>query len=114
MTNLPPSVLLFPHAAHTYQAEVQPILQANCFRCHAGMNRRGGLDMSTRARLLQGGKDGVVVIPGRPEDSLLIKVIGPNLSPDDPMRMPPKGTRLTEAQVATLRKWVADGAVMDR
>lgn len=77
------------------------------------MNRRGGLNMSTRAMLLQGGKDGPVVIPGRPEDSLLVKVISPGLADGDPMRMPQKGS-LTAAEVATLRKWVADGVVMDR
>lgn len=99
---------------HFYQTEVQPVLQTTCYRCHAGMNRRGGLDMSTRARLLQGGKDGVVVIPGRPEDSPLVRAINPQLPEDDPMRMPPKGTRLTDAQVAAIRKWVADGAIMDK
>lgn len=96
-----------------YRRDVLPILQSNCARCHGGMNRRGGLNMSTRAMLLQGGKDGPVVIPGRPEDSLLVKVISPGLADGDPMRMPQKGS-LTAAEVATLRKWVADGVVMDR
>ena len=99
---------------HFYQTEVLPTLQANCLRCHGGMNRRGGLNMSTRASLLQGGKDGAVVVLGRPEDSLLLRVINPKLPEDDPMRMPPKGDRLTEVQVAAIRKWVADGLVMDR
>ena len=106
-----------PHGAeklHFYQTEVQPVLQRNCLRCHGGMNRRGGLNMSTRAALLQGGKDGVVVIPGRPEDSLLIRVIGPRLPEGDPMRMPPKGERLTDAEVAAIRRWVVEGVVMDR
>lgn len=96
-----------------YLHQVQPILQNNCFRCHTGMNRRGGLSMGTRALLLQGGKDGPAVLPGRPEDSLLIKLISPGLADGDPMRMPQKGT-LTPREVSTLRKWVADGAVMDR
>ena len=97
-----------------YKTAVEPVLQSNCLRCHGGMNRRGGLNMSTRANLMAGGKDGVVVIAGRPEDSLLVKVIGPGLAEDDPMRMPPKGTRLSVEEVAAIRKWVADGAVMDR
>ena len=62
---------------HFYQTEVLPTLQSNCLRCHGGMNRRGGLNMSTHAALMQGGKDGVVVIAGRPEDSLLVRVINP-------------------------------------
>lgn len=99
---------------HFYQAEVLPTLQANCLRCHGGMNHRGGLNMSTRAALLQGGKDGAVVILGRPEDSLLVRAIDPKLPEGDPMRMPPKGERLSDAQVAAIRKWVADGVAMDR
>ncbi|WP_419804972.1 c-type cytochrome domain-containing protein [Terriglobus sp.] len=99
---------------HQYQTEVLPTLQANCLRCHGGMNRRGGFNMSTRAALMQGGKDGAMVVLGRPEDSLLVRVINPKLPEDDPMRMPPKGDRLTDAQVAAIRKWVADGVVMDR
>ncbi|MFN2977537.1 c-type cytochrome domain-containing protein [Terriglobus aquaticus] len=97
-----------------YRREVLPTLQANCLRCHGGMNRRGGFNMSTRANLLQGGKDGPAVIIGRPEDSLLLHVLDPKLAADDPMRMPPKGDRLSAAQVAAIRKWVADGLVMDR
>ncbi len=97
-----------------YKAHVEPVLQANCLRCHGGMNRRGGLNMSTRSALLQGGKDGAVVVPGRPEDSLLIKLVSPGLAEDDPMRMPPKGARLRAEDVAALRKWVAEGVVMDR
>ncbi len=97
-----------------YKTAVEPVLQSNCLRCHGGMNRRGGLNMSTRANLMLGGKDGVVVVAGRPEDSLLVKVISPGLAEDDPMRMPPKGTRLSAEQVAAIRKWVVEGAVMDR
>ena len=99
---------------HQYQAEVLPTLQANCLRCHGGMNRRGGFNMSTRANLLQGGKDGPAIVPGHLEDSLLLHVIDPNLAEDDPMRMPPRGERLTAAQIAAIRKWVMDGAVTER
>jgi cytochrome c len=97
-----------------YKAEVLPTLQANCLRCHGGMNRRGGFNMSTRAGLLQGGKDGPAVVLGHPEDSLLLHVIDPKLATNDPMRMPPKGDRLSDAQVTAIRKWVSDGVMMDR
>lgn len=92
-----------------YSSKVRPIFQANCFRCHAGMNRRGGLNMSTRAGLMKGGKDGVVIIPGNDAKSLLIKGIRcePPAKP-----MPPKGSRLSDADVATVERWIRAGAVM--
>ncbi len=96
-----------------YQHDVLPVLQENCLRCHGGMNHRAGYNMSTRAAALAGGHHGVAIVPGKPDDSLLIKLIGPGPYPDDIKPMPLKG-KLTDADIATLRKWVADGAVMDQ
>lgn len=96
-----------------YQTHVQPILQANCYRCHGGMNRRGGLQMQTRAALLEGGKHGPALIPGKPDDSLMLRLIGPGPYPDGLEAMPPKG-KLSEAEAATLRQWIASGAAMDK
>ena len=96
-----------------YKTSVQPVLQANCYRCHSGMNRRGGLQMDTRQALLHGGHDGPAIVAGRPEDSLLIKLIRHEGPKDDPMSMPPKG-KLSDADIAVVTRWVQDGAVMDR
>ncbi len=96
-----------------YQHDVLPVLQENCLRCHGGMNRRAGYNMSTRTSAIAGGHHGVAIIPGRPDDSLLIKLIGPGPYPDDIKPMPLKG-KLTDAEIATLRQWVAGGAVMDQ
>ena len=96
-----------------YQHDVLPVLQENCLRCHGGMNRRGGYNMSTRAGALAGGHHGIAIIPGKPDDSLLVKLIGPGPYPDDIKPMPLKG-KLTDAEIATLRQWVAGGAVMDQ
>ena len=94
-----------------YTTRVQPILQANCYRCHAGLNHRGGLSMSTQASLMHGGKDGVVIVPGHPEQSLLIKLIRHDGPPNDPMPMPPKG-KLSDADIAVITAWVQAGAPM--
>ena len=94
-----------------YQARVEPILQANCYRCHAGLNHRGGLAMDTRAALMKGGHDGAVLVPGHPEASLLIKLVRHQGPADDPMPMPPK-SKLSDADIAILEQWVRAGAVM--
>lgn len=94
-----------------YTAHVQPILQANCYRCHAGLNHRGGLVMDSKAGLERGGKKGPVLVPGHPEQSLLVILIRHEGPQNDPMNMPPKG-KLSDADIATVEQWVRAGAVM--
>jgi cytochrome c len=101
-----------PASAEFYTAKVLPIFQNNCFRCHAGMNHRGGLQMDTRALILKGGHDGVVLVPGHADQSLLIKLIRHEGPADDPMPMPPKGNKISDADIATVTQWINAGAIM--
>lgn len=94
-----------------YKTKVQPIFEANCYRCHGGMNHRGGLTLSTKAGILKGGKDGAVLMPGDSSASLLVKLIRHEGPADDPKPMPPKG-KLSDADIATVERWVRAGAVM--
>jgi len=100
-----------PASAAFYTQRVLPILQTNCYRCHAGMNHRGGLSMETRASLLKGGQDGTVVVPGHADQSLLVKLIRHEGPANDPMPMPPK-SKLSDAEIATITQWIQAGAVM--
>lgn len=102
-----------PAVLQRYHHDVVPVLQANCLRCHGGMNRRSGYSMSTRAAAIAGGHHGIAIVPGQPDNSLLVKLIGAGPYPDDIKPMPLKG-KLTDAEIATLRRWVAEGAVMDQ
>jgi cytochrome c len=94
-----------------YTTKVQPIFQANCYRCHGGMNHRGGLNIQTRAGMLKGGHDGPVLIPGD-TNSLLVRLIRHEGPPKDPMPMPPKQPKLSDADIATVERWVKAGAIM--
>ncbi|MBB5344596.1 c-type cytochrome domain-containing protein [Tunturibacter empetritectus] len=95
-----------------YTTRVQPILQANCYRCHGGINHRGGLNIQTRAGMLKGGHDGSVLIPGDPASSLLVRLIRHEGPAKDPMPMPPKQPKLSDADIATVEQWVKAGAIM--
>ena len=95
-----------------YTTKVQPILQANCYRCHGGMNHRGGLNIQTQAGMLKGGHDGTVLIPGDSTNSLLVRLIRHEGPPKDPMPMPPKQPKLSDADIATVERWVKAGAIM--
>jgi cytochrome c len=94
-----------------YQKSVRPIFVSNCFRCHAGMNRRGGLSLSTRAGILKGGKDGPVIAPGDPAKSMLVRLIRHEGPAKDPGPMPPK-SKLSDADIATVERWIRAGAIM--
>jgi cytochrome c len=94
-----------------YTQKIQPIFAANCYRCHGGMNHRGGLSLSTRATILKGGKDGAVLVPGDPAKSLLVKLIRHEASTNDPMPMPPK-SKLSDADIATVERWIRAGAMI--
>lgn len=94
-----------------YTDHVQPVFASNCYRCHGGMNHRGGLQLDSRASILKGGKTGPVIVPGHPEDSLLVKLIRHEGPADDPRPMPPK-SKLSDADIATVAAWIKAGAVI--
>jgi cytochrome c len=95
-----------------YTEKVKPILQTNCGKCHFDMNHKGGLAMDTKASMMKGGRDGVVIVPGDPASSVLVKLIRHEGPPDDPKPMPPKAPKMSDADIAVIEQWVKAGAVM--
>ena len=95
-----------------YTEKVRPILQTNCGKCHFDVNHKGGLSLQTKASTLKGGRDGVVIVPGDPASSLLVKLIRHEGPADDPKPMPPKSPKISDADIATIEQWVKAGAVM--
>jgi hypothetical protein len=92
-----------------FERHVRPLLVERCHRCHAGDKAGGGLSLETRAGTLRGGDGGPAVVPGRPDESLLLAAVS---GADPDWRMPPEdaGPPLTPAEVARLREWIAAGA----
>jgi hypothetical protein len=91
--------------------EVTPIFQLRCTGCHGKRRQDGGLDLRTQASRLKGGKSGPALVPGKPEESLLMKRIlsgempPPKLLYEYAVRPP------TTTEVETLRRWIAGGAI---
>jgi hypothetical protein len=99
-------VAIFADSAF-FEREVRPILIERCYECHSAEGKtKGGLRLDTRDRTRQGGDSGAALIPGKPEESLLIEAIG--YSKHD-LQMPPKNP-LPPDEVAALRKWIEMGA----
>ena len=68
-----------------FQQKVAPIFAQNCVMCHGAKMQRGGLDLRTEQATIKGGGRGVSVIPGKPEESLLYKLITHKEEPAMPM-----------------------------
>jgi mono/diheme cytochrome c family protein len=92
-----------------FESKVRPILADRCYSCHSleQGKSKGGLTLDTKPGWEKGGAEGPVVKPGDVEGSLLVKAIGYQ---DPDLQMPPKGEKLTDAQIATLTEWVKMGA----
>ena len=97
--------------AVTYQANVKPIIDANCVSCHvpggAGYEK-SGLRMDSYEALLKGTKFGAVVVPGSSVSSTLYRLVSGQADPS--IRMPHGQAGLPEADVATIAAWIDQGA----
>jgi mono/diheme cytochrome c family protein len=90
-------------------ADAYQIIKTHCFECH-GESRKGSLDLRTHATLIKGGASGRVVVPHDPSRSRLFLLVS-HADPDE--FMPPKGPRLSDAEVETIRLWIDDGASLE-
>ena len=91
-----------------FEKRIRPVLVERCYECHSAQAKKlkGGLRLDTREGLSAGGDSGAAVVPGNPEESLLIKSIR---RLDKDLSMPPKEA-LDESQVADFAAWVKMGA----
>ena len=90
-----------------FESKIRPLLVEHCYECHSQQSNsiKGGLSLDTRQAVAAGGDSGKVVVPFKPEESLLLKSVRYD-SPD--LQMPPKG-RLSDAQIADLERWIRMG-----
>ncbi len=102
------SVAWADDAAVFFAEKIQPILEERCFDCHSHSSgkMKGGLTLDSRSGWSEGGASGPALVPGKPEESLLIKAVR---RLDDDTAMPPKKP-LPEAEVVLLSEWVKRGA----
>src|SRR4051812_26013413 len=89
-----------------FQKEVKGILVENCVACHGGEKTKGELNMVTREGLLKGGADGVVVVPFKPTESRLLRLVRHE---EDP-HMPDKKPMLDGDKIRALSDWIENGA----
>ncbi|MEM1294605.1 MAG: DUF1553 domain-containing protein, partial [Verrucomicrobiota bacterium] len=95
-----------------FESKIRPVLAEQCYSCHsedAGKSK-GGLLLDSRVAWQVGGESGPAIVPGKPDESLLIEAIGRSgVIPE----MPPK-SHLSEQVIGDFKQWIADGAVDPR
>jgi cytochrome c len=89
-------------AADLFNDKVAPIFQANCVFCHGGKIQRSGLDLRSLEAVLRGGAHGKAVVAGKPEESLLYKLITHAQEP----KMPQGMDKLSDAEIAVIAEWI--------
>ncbi len=89
-----------------FNSQVKPILVQNCFQCHGGSAEvQGGLELTSREKMLEGGHYGPSVSLENPADSFLLEMVGYG---QETAQMPPNG-RLDDASLEILAKWINIG-----
>src|SRR5262245_25734307 len=88
----------FPAAPVDYLKQIKPLLQERCYTCHGALKQKKSLRLDTVAAMLKGGSDGPVLVPGDPEQSMVLQRVG-TMNLED--RMPPEheGQPFTAVQI---------------
>src|SRR6185436_15980502 len=93
-------------ATEFFEKQVRPVLVEKCLSCHAGEKPKGTLRLDSRDAVLEGGRGGAIVVPGKPKESRLVTTIRHT---DADLKMPPTA-KLPDREIAALEKWVELGA----
>jgi hypothetical protein len=89
--------------ADFFEKEIRPILVEKCLECHGEKRPKGGLTLASRASVLRGGDSGPAALPGKPDESLLVRAVRHT----EKRRMPRE--KLTDRQIEVLARWVKLG-----
>jgi len=91
-----------------YERDVRPIFKAHCFHCHGEAGeKKGGLDLRLKRLILQGGESGPAIAAGQRDESRLFKLISSG-------KMPPEDKVLSAEEIATIGRWIEQGARASR
>ena len=92
------------------QHDVLPILLRRCTVCHGRHRQEGGLDLRTKVAMLRGGKSGPAIVPGKPEESPILKKVRAGLMPPRDRLVEVSVKPIEPAEIDVLAKWIATGA----
>lgn len=88
--------------------EVRGLFAHKCYQCHSENKQKGELVLEHKEGVFKGGKSGLAVVPGKPEESEIYKRI--ILPANSKKVMPTKGKLLTPDEIALVKLWIKEGA----
>ncbi len=99
-----------PQGKIDFKKHVRPLLIINCLECHNSVDaaKNGNFILETRKLAMTTGATPPAIIPGNPDQSLLIKVL--TLDPLHQKAMPPAPDKIWGVRMEILRKWITEGA----
>ena len=98
-------MLLLAESTNEFDKRIGPIIRRRCLSCHNHELKDGGINFQDRSSLLKGGPHGPAIVPGKPEESYLVRAIGHK----DDVRMPP-GPKLPKKEIQWIIEWIRKGA----
>lgn len=109
VTKLPPAA---KKAGVTFDADIKPMLETSCVKCHSGEKPKGKLRLDTRENTLKGAGDEKILEAGNSAKSELVHVVSDLVADEE---MPPLDKRdkypaLTKEQIGLIRAWIDQGA----
>jgi mono/diheme cytochrome c family protein len=96
-----------PEGLELYRKSIKPLFQKHCVDCHGGSKTKGGLDLTKRINLMQGGDSGPVVVVGDHKASLLFETIAHTVE----QKMPYKKPKLHPDEIQQIGRWIDLGTV---
>ena len=101
---------LDPVQVEFFETKIRPVLVQHCYSCHSldSDSVKGGYLVDSRKGIRQGGDSGAGIVPGNPDESLLLSAMK-----YESFEMPPKG-KLPESVLKDFETWIKNGAVDPR
>jgi len=90
-----------------YERDILPIFAERCTYCHGEDEQKSGLSLHALGHLKRGGDRAIPVVPGKSEESLLYKVL---VEDGELARMPLDDDRLSDQEIALVKRWIDAGA----
>ncbi|MCI0339082.1 MAG: hypothetical protein L0226_16035 [Acidobacteria bacterium] len=89
----------------SFTKNIEPIFQEKCLACHSHTVRQGGLNLESYDALMNGGKNGAAIVPGKSAESRLVKMLEGSIKPRMPL-----GDELTPDEIRSIKTWIDAGA----
>lgn len=103
-TAVPATEEVIATSSVSYSANIIPILEAKCIKCHGVETTKEGLNMLTYENLMTGSFNGPVIVAGDAPNSLLVQLV-------ERGKMPNRGTKVTPEELQVIIDWVNQGAL---